>query len=70
MFKPLKISEVREHTGRRMTAEQAAEFVSPHQSRLITRHQACALSMHTWNNTSTDWLRLEACLVLLHRRAR
>jgi hypothetical protein len=71
MFKPLKIAEVRDHTGRRMTVAQAAEFVSPHQPRQITRNQACALSMHTWNNTSTDWLRLEACLVLLHtRRAR
>ena len=69
--KPLKIAEVRRHTGRRMTPTEAATFVSPGQPRQI-RNQAKALSMHTWNNTRTDWLRLEACLVLLNanRRAR
>src|SRR5262245_16969093 len=68
MVRPLKLAEARQHTGRRMTVEEAAEFVSPHQPRQITRNQALALSLHTWNNTTTDWLRLEACLVLLNRK--
>jgi hypothetical protein len=66
MLKPLKLSAVRQHTGRRMTVDEAAGFVSPRQPRRIIRNQACALSLHTWNNTTTDWLRLEACLVLLN----
>jgi hypothetical protein len=45
MFKPLKIAEVRQHTGRRMTVDEAATFVSPGQARQITRNQACALSL-------------------------
>jgi hypothetical protein len=35
------------------------------------REQAVALSIHTNNNTREDWLRLQACLVILaQRRAR
>jgi hypothetical protein len=29
---------------------------------------AVALSLHTWNNTPQDWLRLEAALVVMHHR--
>jgi hypothetical protein len=31
---------------------------------------AVALSLHSWNNTLQDWLRLEAALVILYHRPR
>jgi hypothetical protein len=68
-MKPMKLAEVRKHTGCRLAVEEAAQYVSPGQSATITRNQACALSLHSWSNSATDWLRLEACLVLLaHKR--
>jgi hypothetical protein len=68
-MKPMKLAEVREHTGRELTVEEAAQYVSQGQSITVTRNQARALSLHSWSNTATDWLRLEACLVLLvHKR--
>jgi hypothetical protein len=68
-MKPMKLAEVRQHTGRELTVEEAAQYVSPGQSDTLTRNQACALSPHSWLNSATDWLRLEACLVLLaHKR--
>ena len=68
-MKPMKLTEVREHTGRELTFEGAAQYVSLGQSETVTRNQACALSLHSWLNSATDWLRLEACLVLLaHKR--
>jgi hypothetical protein len=69
-MKPMKLAEVRKHTGRQLTAEEAAQYVSPGQSDTVTRNQACALSLHSWLNTATDWLRLEACLVLLANKRR
>jgi hypothetical protein len=69
-MKPMKLTEVRKHTGRQLTVEEAAQFVSPGQSDTVIRNQACALSLHSWLNSATDWLRLEACLVLLaHKRS-
>jgi hypothetical protein len=68
-MKPMKLAEVRKHTGRELTVEEAAEYVSLGQSETVTRNQASALSLHSWLNSATDWLRLEACLVLLaHKR--
>ena len=68
-MKPMKLAEVRKHTGRALTFEEAAQFVSPGQSDTVIRNQACALSLHSWLNSATDWLRLEACLVILaHKR--
>ena len=68
-MKPMKLAEVRKHTGREITIEEAAQYVSQGQPGTVTRNQACALSLHSWLNTATDWLRLEACLVLLaHKR--
>ena len=69
-MKPMKLAEVREHTGRHLTVEEAAQYVSPGQSATATRNQACALSLHPWSNSPTDWLRLEACLVLLADKRR
>jgi hypothetical protein len=69
-MKPMKLAEVRKHTGCRLTIEEAAQFVSPGQSVTATRNQAGALSLHSWLNSPTDWLRLEACLVLLADKRR
>ena len=68
-MKPMKLDEVRKHTRRELTVEEAAQYVSQGQSDTVTRNQACALSLHSRSNSATDWLRLEACLVLLaHKR--
>jgi hypothetical protein len=69
-MKPMKLAEVRKHTGVELTVEEAAQYVSPGQSDRVTRNQACALSLHSWSNSATDWLRLEACLVLLAQKRR
>ena len=69
-MKPMKLAEVREHTGRHLTIEEAAQYVSQGQSETVTRAQACALSLHSWSNSAMDWLRLEACLVLLADKRR
>jgi hypothetical protein len=69
-MKPMKLAEVRKHTGCRLTIEEAPQFVSPGQSVTATRNQARALSLHSWLNSPTDWLRLEACLVLLADKRR
>jgi hypothetical protein len=68
-MKPMNLAEVRKHTGRHLTTEEAAQYVSQGQSDTVTRNQAIALSLRSWSNSATDWLRLEACLVVLaHKR--
>jgi hypothetical protein len=69
-MKPMTLAEVRQHTGRALTVEGAAQYVSPGQSATVTRNQACGLSLHPCSNSPTDWLRLEACLVLLADKRR
>jgi hypothetical protein len=69
-MKPMKLAELRKHTGRKLSVAKAAQYVSPGQSDTVTRNQACALSLHSWLNTATDWLRLEACPVLLPDKRR
>ena len=69
-MQPIKLAEVRKHTGCELTLEEAAQYVSPGQSDTVTRNQACALSLHSWSNSAMDWLRLEACLVLLANKRR
>jgi hypothetical protein len=69
-MKPTKLAEVRKHTGRELTVAEAAQYVSPSQSSTVTYNQACALSLHSWLNSATDWQRLEACLVLLADKRR
>ncbi len=53
-MKPMKLAEVRKHTRRELTLEEAARYVSPAQSDTVTRNQACALSLHSWSNSPTD----------------
>jgi hypothetical protein len=60
---------VRRHTGRQLTVDEAKTFVS-HPNLSVVNAQAAALSLHSWNNTSEEWLRLQACLVLLAERRR
>jgi hypothetical protein len=69
-MKPMKLVEVRKHTGRQLTVDEATQYVTPSQSATTTRNQACALSLHPWSNSPTDWLRLEGCLVLLTDKRR
>jgi hypothetical protein len=70
-MKILKLRTVEDITHiRNMTLDEAKRFVSIGQGRQITRNQALALSLMTWHNTREDWLRLQACLVILrHSKA-
>src|ERR1700687_4865331 len=54
---PLKLAEVRKHIGRQLTYAEAITLANPGDPFL--RNMAVALSLHTWNNTAQDWLRLE-----------
>jgi hypothetical protein len=67
-MKPMKLADVRKHTGRQLTYEEAIKLANPGDPFL--GNMAVALSIHSWNNTPQDWLRLEAALVILHRVAR
>lgn len=69
-MKTMKLRDVEDITHiREMTLEEAYRF-SRGQSRQITKNQALALSLHSWNNTREDWLRLQACLVILRHAPR
>ena len=65
----ISLAEVRQHTGRQLTVDQAKTFVS-HPNISVVKAQAAALSLHPWNNTPEERLRLEACLVLIEERQR
>ena len=65
----IKLDAVRRHTGRQLTVDQAKTIVS-HPNISVVKAQAAALSLHSWNNTPEEWLRLEACLVLIAERRR
>jgi hypothetical protein len=67
-MKPMKLADVRKHTGRKLTHEEAIKLANSGDPFL--RNMAIALSLHTWNNTSQDWLRLEAALVIIHHKPR
>jgi hypothetical protein len=68
-MKPIKLAEVRKHTGRRLTYAEAVKLANPGDPSFL-RNMAVALSLHSWNNTPQDWLRLEAALVILHYKGR
>lgn len=61
-MRPMKLKDVEAHTGIIMTEAEAKTYAS---AGFGCYQQACALSMMTWRNTSTDWLRLQACLTHL-----
>ena len=67
-MQPIKLAEVRKHTGRQLTYAEAIKLANPGDPFL--RNMAVALSLHPWNNTAQDWLRLEAALVILHEQGR
>ena len=67
-MKPMELAEVRKHTGRQLTCAEAIKLASPGDPFL--RNMAVALSLHSWNNTTQDWLRLEAALVILQHKPR
>jgi hypothetical protein len=65
-MRPLKLAEVRKHTGTQLTYAEAIKLANPGDPFL--RNMAVALSLHTWNNTAQDWLRLQAALVILRHK--
>ncbi len=67
-MKPMKLADVRKHTGRQLSYERAVKLANPGDPFL--RNMAVALSLHSWNNTAQDWLRLEAALVIIHHKPR
>ena len=65
----LKLDAVRRHTRRQLSVVEARQLVvSANLS--VLKAQAAALSLHSWLNTPEEWLRLEACLVLIEERRR
>jgi hypothetical protein len=48
-MKPLKLADVRKHTGQQLNYAQAVKLANPGDPFL--RNMAVALSLHTWNNT-------------------
>jgi hypothetical protein len=65
----IKLDVVRRHTRRELTPAEAQDLViSANLS--VLKAQAAALSLHPWLNTPEEWLRLEACLVLIEERRR
>jgi hypothetical protein len=67
-MKPLTLTQVRKHTGRRLTYAEAIKLANPGDPFL--RNMAVALSLHSWNNTAQGWLRLEAALVIIRHKAK
>jgi len=67
-MRPMKLGEVRKRTGRTLTYAEAIKLANSADPFL--RNMAIALSLHAWNNTAQEWLRLEAALVILHHRPR
>jgi hypothetical protein len=65
-MKPMKHADVRKHTGRQLTYAEAVRLANPGDPFL--RNMALALSLHSWNNSPHDWLRLEAALVIVHHK--
>jgi hypothetical protein len=65
----ISLATVRQHTRRELSVAEAQGLViSANLS--VLKAQAAALSLHSWNNTPAEWLRLEACLVLIEERRR
>ena len=67
-MKLMRLADVRKHTGRQLTYVEAVKLANPGDPFL--RNMAVALSLHSWNNTPQDWLRLEAALVILYHKGR
>jgi hypothetical protein len=69
-MKPMKLADVRKHTGRPpMTYAEASRIVG-NQPPTCIANMAVALSLHTGNNTVEDWRRLEATLIVRNSRSR
>jgi hypothetical protein len=65
----IALDTVRQHTRRELSIAEARSLVAS-ANLSVLKAQAAALSLHSWNNTPADWLRLEACLVLIEERRR
>jgi hypothetical protein len=77
MFKPMTLAAVREVRATLpgdnppLTYAEAIKHVTPSDGDPFLHNMARVLSMYSWDNSSDDWLRLEAALVVLaeHRQA-
>ncbi len=67
-MKALPLATVRQHTRRALSYDDACRIANPADPYLA--NMALALSLHSWLNTETEWLRLEAALVILAGRRR
>jgi hypothetical protein len=67
-MKTMRLADVRKRTARHLTYAEAVKLANPGDPFL--RNMAVALSLHSWNNTAQDWLRLEAALVILRQSRR
>jgi len=67
-MKPMKLADVRKHTGTQLTYDEAIKLANPGDPFLS--NMTVAVSLHTWSNTAQDWLRLEAAIVILRHRPR
>lgn len=63
MLKPMKLADVEKQTGVKLSYHEAVTLANPHD--VFLRNMAIALSLHSWRNTNSDWLRLQAALVIL-----
>lgn len=62
-MRAMKLADVRKHTGRNLTYDEAIKLANPRD--IFLPNMAFALSLMAWKNTEADWLRLEAALVIL-----
>ena len=71
-MKPMTLADVRRLKVERnlpllKTLEEASTVVG-NQPRTCIRNMVVALSLHTHSNTTEDWRRLEAALIVLAKR--
>lgn len=67
-MKAMKLRDVEDITHiREMTYAEAIKISGPG---FGCKQQSIALSLMTWRNTREDWLRLQACLVILKHQRR
>jgi hypothetical protein len=61
-MKTMTLAEVRAHTGRTLTVEEASKIANPREPFLS--NMILALNLMTWRNSAEDWLRLEAAMIV------
>jgi hypothetical protein len=67
-FQNLTLAYCRKVSGVILTPEEARKIIGS-QPRTILRNMHRALQLMTWLNTQEDWLRLQACKMVLRGKA-